>query len=117
MKQFAILIFLTLPGIFSKAQKTENSDDSLSMLLDNYLISANKAYKLNGSVLVAQKGRILVHKAYGLANVTTQLPNDTLTRFPVLSLTKSFTATAILKLQEEGKLSVKDKLSKYFPDY
>jgi len=58
-----------------------------------------------------------LHKAYGLANVATHLPNDTLTRFPVLSLTKSFTATAILKLQEEGKLSVKDKISKYFPDY
>src|SRR5262249_6072167 len=79
--------------------------------------AATNAYKLNGCVLVAQKGTILLNKGYGLANVATQLPNDTLTRFPILSLTKSFTATAILKLQEEGKLSVKDKLSKYFPDY
>jgi hypothetical protein len=40
MKQFAILIFLTLPGFFSKAQKSEYSADSLSILLDNYLLSA-----------------------------------------------------------------------------
>jgi CubicO group peptidase (beta-lactamase class C family) len=117
MKQLAILILLALAGLFSKGQNRGSSNDSVSMLLDNYLTSANKAYKLNGSVLVAQKGKILLHKAYGLANVTTRLPNDTLTRFPILSLTKSFTATAILKLQEEGKLSVKDRLSKYFPDY
>src|SRR5215831_13867707 len=117
MKRLVILIFLAVPGLFSKAQRAGTSDDSLRALLDNYLISANKAYKLNGSVLIAQKGKILLHKAYGLANVDAQLPNDTLTRFPILSLTKSFTATAILKLEEEGKLSVKDKLSKFFPDY
>ena len=117
MKQLAILIFLIAPGPFSKAQGPEPGLDSLTMVLDNYLISANKAYKLNGSVLIAQKGKVLLHKAYGLANVTTQLPHDTLIRFPILSLTKSFTATAILKLQEEGKLSLKDKISKYFPDY
>ena len=117
MKRLAILIFLSVisPGL--KAQSTGYSTDSVSMLLDNYLISANNAYRLNGSVLIAQKGKVLLHKAFGLANVATHLPNDTLTRFPVLSLTKSFTATAILKLQEEGKLSVKDKISKYFPDY
>ena len=117
MKRFAIFIFITVTGLPSKAQSREYSDDSLPMLLDNYLNSANKAYRLNGSVLIAQKGKILLQKAYGLADIIAQLPNDTHTRFPILSLTKSFTATAILKLQEEGKLSVKDKLSKYFPDY
>ena len=117
MKRIAGLVLLAVTGIFSKAQSPETGDDSLSMLLNNYLTSANKAYRLNGSVLIAQKGKILLHKAYGLANVTTLLPNDTLLHFPVLSLTKSFTATAILKLQEDGKLSIKDKLSKYFPDY
>jgi CubicO group peptidase (beta-lactamase class C family) len=117
MKQFAILILLTLTFLFSKAQSPAYGDDSLSTLLDNYVTSANKAYKLNGCVLIAQKGKILLHKAYGPNNVSTQLSNDTFTRFPILSLTKSFTATAILKLQEEGKLSIKNKLSKYFPDY
>ena len=116
MKQLVILILITLP-FFSKAQSSSYSDDSLSRLLDTYVTSANSAYKLNGSVLVAQKGKILLHKPYGLANTDTRLPNDTLTRFPILSLTKSFTATAILKLEEESKLSVKDKISKYFPDY
>jgi len=117
MKRLAIFICLTATSLFAKAQERQYSDDSVSKLLDNYVTSANKAYRLNGSVMVAQKGKILLHKAYGPANVESQLANDTLTRFPILSLTKSFTATAILKLQEEGQLSVKDKLSKYFPDY
>lgn len=117
MKRHLVCIVVMLISTFSNAQHLENNSDSLSRLLNNYLVSANKAYKFNGSVLVAQKGRILLHKAYGWANVTAEIPNDTLTHFPILSLNKSFTAIAVLKLQEEGKLSIKDKLSKYFPDY
>jgi CubicO group peptidase (beta-lactamase class C family) len=117
MLRLIILIFLTECGFISKAQQSDFASDGLSKKLDNYLVSANKSYKLNGSVLIAQKGQILLHKAYGLANVTAKILNDTLTRFPILSVTKSFTATMILKLQEEGKLSLTDKLSKYFPDY
>src|SRR4051794_23154385 len=103
MLRLIIFIFLTVSGFTSKAQQFDFANDSLAKRLDNYLVSANKAYKLNGSVLIAQKGQILLHKAYGLANVTSRILNDTLTHFPILSVTKSFTATMILKLQEEGK--------------
>ena len=111
----AIIILLSI-GVFGQ-EWSKVYNDSIIHVLDNYLISANKAYKFNGSILIAQKGQVLLHKAYGWRNVSTHALNDTNTRFPILSITKSFTATIILKLQEEGKLSVKDKLSKYFPDY
>jgi len=117
MLRVIFFIFLTGCCFISKAQQSDFSKGSSAKKLDDYLVSANKAYKLNGSVLIAQKGQILLHKAYGLANVTSRILNDTLTHFPILSVTKSFTAIMILKLQEEGKLSIKDKLSKYFPDY
>ena len=117
MLRILFLLLLTGCGVGVIAQKTQISGDSLTQTLDKYFMSANQAYKLNGCVLVAQKGNILLNKAYGYANIKSQLYNDTLTRFPILSITKSFTSTTILKLQEEGKLSVKDKLSKYFPDY
>ncbi len=85
--------------------------------LDEYLTSAHHAYRFNGTALVAHKGKILLHKAYGVRNAATKAPNDTGTRFPILSITKSFTSALILKLQEQGKLSVQDKLTTYFPDF
>ena len=84
---------------------------------DEYLLSAHQVYQFNGVALIAHKGNVLLHKAYGVRNAVTKAPNDTTTRFPILSITKSFTAALILKLQEQGKLSVQDKLSHYFPQF
>lgn len=90
---------------------------TISQKLDEYLNSANAVYKFNGSALIAEKDRILLAKGYGLRNVSTPLINDTNTIFQIGSITKSFTAIVILKLQEEGKLSVYDKLNKFFPGF
>ena len=85
--------------------------------LDEYLNSANAVYKFNGSALIAEKGSVLLAKGYGLKNVSTHSSNDTNTIFQIGSITKSFTALVILKLQEEGKLTVHDRLNKFFPDF
>ena|SRR5690554_3567617 len=70
-----------------------------------------------GSVLVAQKGKILLSKGYGLANRECNAPNTPQTKFRIASLTKSFTATAIMQLEEAGLLSVEDPLGKFIPDF
>ncbi len=85
--------------------------------LDEYLTSANRMYHFDGVALIAQKGNFLLHKAYGVRNAELKAPNDIATRFPILSITKSFTSTLILMLQEQGKLSLEDKLTNYFPDF
>ena len=69
------------------------------------------------AVLIAQNGEILYEKGFGFANLEHHVPITSETKFRIGSITKQFTATAILKLQEEGKLSVEDKLSKFIPDY
>jgi CubicO group peptidase (beta-lactamase class C family)/uncharacterized pyridoxamine 5'-phosphate oxidase family protein len=69
------------------------------------------------AVLVAQNGKVLFEKGYGMADVEHGLAVTPQTKFRIGSITKQFTATLILKLQEEGKLSVTDKLSKYIPDF
>lgn len=69
------------------------------------------------AVLVAQEGKILLKKGYGLANITAAVPITPATRFRVGSLTKQFTAAAILKLQEQGRLKLEDSLAKFRPDW
>jgi CubicO group peptidase (beta-lactamase class C family) len=69
------------------------------------------------AVLVEQNGKVLFEQGYGLADVPHHLAITPQTKFRIGSVTKQFTAAAILKLEEEGKLSVADKLSKYFPDF
>jgi CubicO group peptidase (beta-lactamase class C family) len=93
------------------------ADTSVSGKINDYLISANLAYKFNGTALIAEKGKTLLCRGYGLKNTSTHALNDTNSIFRIGSLTKSFTSVIILKLQEEGKLSVQDKISQFFPDY
>ncbi len=69
-----------------------------------------------GSVLVAKDGSVLLSKGYGMADVEKKIPNTPQTRFRIASLTKQFTAVAILMLQEQGKLKVTDSVCKYIPD-
>ncbi|BCL39859.1 serine hydrolase [Nostoc sp. MS1] len=70
-----------------------------------------------GAVLVARAGEVLLSAGYGMANLEHDVPNTPLTKFRIGSITKQFTATAILQLQEQGLLSVHQKISTYLPDY
>lgn len=83
------------------------------------LDKAVKAYVDNGtfmgSVLVAHGDRILLDKAYGFANLAWKIPATTNTRYMIGSISKQFAAAAILILEEQGKLTTNDPVSKYFP--
>jgi CubicO group peptidase (beta-lactamase class C family) len=67
-------------------------------------------------IAVVQNGAIVYQKGFGLRNVEDAVPPDAQTRYPIGSNTKQFTAAAILLLQDEGKLSVDDRLAKYLPE-
>jgi CubicO group peptidase (beta-lactamase class C family) len=69
-----------------------------------------------GTVLVARDGAVVVDKAYGMANVEWDVPNTTATKFRLGSVTKQFTAAAILLLEERGKLKLDDRVKSYLPD-
>ena len=56
----------------------------------------------------------MLENGYGLANIELDVPNSPATKFRLGSITKQFTATAIMQLQEQGKLSVTDTACKYF---
>ena len=71
----------------------------------------------SGAILIAKDGEKLLSKGYGMANYEFNVPNTPKTKFQIASISKTFTAAAIMILQERGKLSVYDSLSRFIPDY
>jgi CubicO group peptidase (beta-lactamase class C family) len=69
-----------------------------------------------GAVLVARGDEVWLSKGYGDANLEWSIANQPNTRFRIGSLTKQFTAAAVLLLEEQGKLKVEDPVKKYLPD-
>ncbi|NUQ25862.1 MAG: beta-lactamase family protein [Saprospiraceae bacterium] len=82
--------------------------------LDNYLKRAEAA-GYTGSVLVADGGKVILAKGYGMADPEAGRRESDSTFFSIGSITKQFTGAAILKLEMQGKLKVTDPLSKFFP--
>lgn len=69
------------------------------------------------SVLVMKDGKILFKKGYGVTDISTGKKIHPETNFRLASITKQFTAMSILLLEEQGKLSLSDPITKYFPDF
>jgi len=81
--------------------------------LREYLAASAALGRINGVVLVADSGRILVDTAFGYADFEHRVRNTPDTRFRVASVTKQFTAMAVMMLQEEGRLDVRDPIGKH----
>lgn len=92
------------------------SEKQIAAKIDEYMKSAVEVERFSGSILVARDGQVIVSKGYGMANVELDVPNAPKTVFRLASLTKQFTATAIMMLQERGKLNVNDPFCKYLAD-
>jgi len=73
--------------------------------------------QFNGSVLVAENGKVIFKKGYGLANMEWNIPNEPDTKFRLGSITKQFTAMLIMQLVEEKKIKLDKKITDYLPDY
>ena len=110
MKKLFILSAALCIVHFSFAQDTSNK-------LDTLINAYAKLYRFNGAALVSKNGAILLNKGYGYRNAADKVLNNEQTIFQLGSITKQFTSAVILKLQEEKKLNVSDKISKYFPGF
>lgn len=84
---------------------------------DTLLSYYNQLLEFNGNVLLARDGKEIIHKGYGYRIVDKEMICDTNTIFQIGEVTQSITATVVLMLHEQGKLNIKDKLSKYYPEY
>src|SRR5437762_2481284 len=92
-------------------------DASLAAKVDAYVKPYVESNNFSGSLLIAKAGRIVLSRGYGMADYELSVPNSSRTRFHIASLSKTFTAVAILMLEERGQLRVEDPLTKFIPDY
>lgn len=92
----------------------------LAQRVDEYVAQFGQhwgeSFRFNGYVTVARDGQPLYSRGFGTADAEGR-PFQATTVFPIASNTKSFTAAAILKLQEQGKLSVEDRVVDHLPQY
>jgi CubicO group peptidase (beta-lactamase class C family) len=84
--------------------------------LDKYLMRF-RGNEPGCAILVSKGGQTLYEKAYGLSNLDLSVPNQPSTVFRIGSVTKQFTAVAILQLVEKGMLSLNDSIQKFIPDF
>jgi len=95
----------------------KDKTQKVSHKLDSLLKRINKRHDFHGSILVAHKGKILFSNEYGYANFKKKIPIDDKSVFQLASVSKQFTATAILILNEKKHLSLSDSVTKYFPNF
>jgi CubicO group peptidase (beta-lactamase class C family) len=87
----------------------------LAAVLSGYLLLFSEDNKFNGSALAAAQGEIVLSAGYGYADREKDIKNTPQTQFLISSITKVFTAAAILKLEEEGKLQDSSPVAAYLP--
>lgn len=106
------LIFFLLLFVLLGCQ----SSGSKAVRIDKYLQSCFENNQFNGNVLVAEKGKVIYHKAFGIANIDPVESLQINSQFRLASVSKQFTAMAIMILKEQGKLDYDDDMRKYLPE-
>jgi CubicO group peptidase (beta-lactamase class C family) len=104
-----LILFISFPPILSAQEKAAKIDGLMQVYYDYG--------KFNGTVLVAESGRVIYKKGFGLANMEWNISNRPDTKFRLGSITKQFTSMLVLQLVEGGKINLEGKLSEYLPYY
>ena len=85
-------------------------------IMDNFVRIGHEKAGFNGTWLFAENGEIVSKGAYGYRDPESTLPNNEDTIFQLASVSKQFAATAVMLMVREGKLSLDDEITKYFPE-
>jgi CubicO group peptidase (beta-lactamase class C family) len=109
----SLALLVLLPLAVSGPLRAQDAPDARSDQLREYLAADAALGHLSGSVLIAERGKILIDTAYGFANAEFGVRNTPDTRVRVASITKQFTAMAVMMLAQDGKLSVADPIARY----
>jgi len=113
-KNLSILFLLLL---FSNSiQIKAQTHESIPKQIDSFLQQACEHHYFSGSILIAQNDKTIISKGYGQANQEWKVSNETDTKFVIGSISKTITASLVLKLVEEGKFQLSDPILKYLPE-
>lgn len=85
--------------------------------IDKLLTFCYETGQFNGSLVVAEHGKVIYKKGFGLANMEWNIPNHANTKFRLGSITKQFTAVLVMQLVEQGKIKLDAPIVTYLPDY
>ncbi|KAA6440396.1 beta-lactamase family protein [Dyadobacter flavalbus] len=134
----AVLIFLISWGLVRKTKSTpgervvdgkvisvldpvplKNPDAATALKVSRIedIFRRKKNAGFNGNVLIVQKGKILYQNSFGYAHIKEKDSLNSNSRFQLASLSKPFTAVAMLKLVQEGRVSLDDSIQRFFPDF
>ena len=111
MKKYIFLLFAGLSFFIAKSQPAFITDS-----LDSYITKGIKDWNIPGlAIAIIKNDSIVMMKGYGVRNMETKEPVDENTLFMIASNSKLFTGTALAQLDYDKKLSLDDKITKYFP--
>ncbi len=108
-------ILITLTALLTFAAHCKAQIDTSP--IDSIVQNAVRTNLFEGTVLIAENGKVIYHKSYGSKDTENLLPITNKTHFSIASITKLFTAIAIMQLVEERKLKLSDHLKFLLPDY
>lgn len=117
-KRKRIFLKIVIVGVFALVTSSnfcfgQTKNEQLDKLLNLY----QEYGKFNGSVLIADQGKVVYKKGFGMANMEWDIPNKPNTKHRLGSITKQFTAMLILQLAAADKLDLHAPVTKYLPDY
>ena len=112
MGRIAVAVLLAVAWSAADARLAQTDVQRLERFIEAYA----QDQRFMGSVLVAQDGTPIFDKAFGYADAEWNIPNSPTTKFRLGSITKQFTAVAILLLKERGALRISDSVTKHMPD-
>ncbi len=110
------VIIVSSSAFFNYTSAQDNSNNSKSEKIEQLIKNYIKHDNFQGAVLVAENGKLLFKKAYGLADRERNIKNTINTQFLIGSLTKSFVAVTVMQLEEEGLLDLNAPLKSYIPE-
>jgi len=119
MLEFKKLLFLLVLVTFQEsfAQGLSKKQERSLSKIDSYLSAEFPSTEPGVIILIAEKGEIVYKKSFGLSNFDTKESLSVADVLPIASMTKQFTAVAILKLVEQNKLNLSDSIQQFIPEF
>jgi D-alanyl-D-alanine carboxypeptidase len=116
VKSYSVFAFTFLAAIISgsaRAQLTSDTEPKIAAIANDVLQQTGVP---SASIGIVQNGRVVFTGAFGLASIKPEKAAEPGMAYPIGSISKQFTSTAVLLLQQQGKLSIDDPVAKYFPE-